>query len=110
LEYIDIVRKLLTLWNTVPKHYEGSIMGSMTTYPHSLAIYAYNLFIHTNLADPVTFKEIAYLEEDVIVDLSKLYSALEPAGFITSGGTESNIIALYTGSSLYMFVFVYDFT
>ncbi len=91
----DVVNKLLEYWRKIPKHIDGSILGSMTTWPHWIAVYAYNLFIHSNLADPVIFKETAFFEEDLVHSLSTIYKPEEPSGFITSGGTESNIISLY---------------
>ncbi len=97
----EIIDHLLKYWSKTPKHTAGEILGSMTTQPHWLAIYAYNLFIHTNLADPVVFREIAFFEEDLVHDLSLLYRSEEPAGFITSGGTESNMIALYIARKMY---------
>ncbi len=92
-KYSDVLKKLLKLWQNTPKHYEGKILGSMTTYPHPLAIYAYNLFIHTNYSDPVIFKTIKVMEKELIEGLNTLYQG-EGHGFITSGGTESNFLAL----------------
>jgi len=101
LDLSDVINYLIKYWSKTPKHVTGEILGSMTTHPHWIAIYAFNLFIHTNLADPIVFKEVAFFEEDLISDLSTLYKCEEPAGFITSGGTESNIIALYIARKLY---------
>lgn len=101
LDLSEVINYLIKYWSRIPKHTSGEILGSMTTHPHWLAIYAFNLFIHTNLADPVIFREIAYFEEDLVNDLSTLYGSEDAAGFITSGGTESNIIALYIARKLY---------
>ena len=101
MDLSEVINYLIKCWSKTPKHTAGEILGSMTTHPHWLSIYAFNLFIHTNLADPVIFREIAYFEEDLVNDLSSLYRSEEPAGFITSGGTESNIIALYIARKLY---------
>jgi len=89
---IMIMKTLLELYYNTPKHYEGRILGSMTTQPHPLAVYAYTLFIHTNYSDPVIFNSIKRMEEDLINDLVKYYGG--EVGFVTSGGTESNIVAL----------------
>lgn len=101
LDLSEVINYLIKYWSRTPKHTSGEILGSMTTHPHWLAVYAFNLFIHTNLADPVIFREIAYFEEDLVNDLSTLYGSEDAAGFITSGGTESNIIALYIARKLY---------
>ena len=101
MDLSEVINYLIKYWSKTPKHTTGEILGSMTTHPHWIAIYAFNLFIHTNLADPVIFREIAFFEEDLVNDLSDLYRSEEPAGFITSGGTESNIVALYIARKLY---------
>lgn len=96
MDKVDVISKLLELWSKTPKHIDGSILGSMTTWPHELAVYAYTLFIHTNLADPVIFRSIAYFEQEVVKEVASYLDSSDASGFITSGGTESNIIALYT--------------
>ena len=101
MDLSEVINYLIKYWSKTPKHTTGEVLGSMTTQPHWIAVYAYNLFIHTNLADPVIFRETAFFEEDLINDLSGLYRSEEPAGFITSGGTESNIIALYVARKIY---------
>jgi tyrosine decarboxylase/aspartate 1-decarboxylase len=89
-----ILSKLLKLYSSVEKHYSGKILGSMTTYPHPLAIYAYLLFIHTNAADPIIFNELEYMRREIFEKLGKLYGC-SGEGLVTSGGTESNILAIY---------------
>jgi tyrosine decarboxylase/aspartate 1-decarboxylase len=89
-----ILTKLSKLYGSVEKHYSGRILGSMTTYPHPLAIYAYLLFIHTNASDPVIFGELEYMRREIFEKLGKLYGC-NCEGLITSGGTESNILAIY---------------
>ena len=89
----EIIRKLLEIYNKTPKHDDGYILGSMTTKPDNIAVYAYNLFIHTNAGDTKIFPAIEYFSKEIIDFMSKLYGRC--TGFVTSGGTESNIIALY---------------
>ncbi len=89
----EIIRKLLEIYSKTPKHDDGYILGSMTTRPDNIAVYAYNLFIHTNAGDTKIFPAIEYFSEEIIGFMSKLYGRC--TGFVTSGGTESNIIALY---------------
>ncbi len=90
---LEIIKKLLEMYNKTPRHDEGYILGSMTTRPDNLAVYAYNLFIHTNAGDTRIFPTLEHFRREIIDFMSKLYG--ECTGFVTSGGTESNIVALY---------------
>ncbi len=94
-----LLSRLLKLYNSVEKHYSGRILGSMTTYPHPLAIYAYLLFMHTNAADPVIFDELKYMKREILKELGKLYGC-NCEGLVTSGGTESNILAIYVARKI----------
>ncbi len=90
-----ILRELVDAYMRTPKHWEGRILGSMTTTPHPLACYAYVLFMHTNAADPAIFSELEKMKNEILSSLSRLYdSPCDTCGLITSGGTESNILAL----------------
>ncbi len=89
----EIIRKLLEIYSKTPKHDDGYILGSMTTRPDEIAVYAYNLFIHANAGDTVIFPAIEYFRKEIIDFMSELYGRC--TGFVTSGGTESNIVALY---------------
>jgi len=89
----DIINQLIEYWKKTPKHINGNILGSMTTYPHPLAVYAYNLFIHVNAADPVIFPIVKEFEQKIIRKLKILYGNIDSI-FVSSGGTESNFLAL----------------
>ena len=72
------------------------ILGSMCTMPHEVARKAYEMFIETNLGDYELFKGTKELEEKAIEWVAKLLHAPSSyAGILTSGGTESNITALW---------------
>ena len=72
------------------------IFGSMCTVPHEMARKAYEMFIETNLGDYELFKGTKELEEKAIQWIAKLFHAPSSyAGLLTSGGTESNITALW---------------
>ncbi len=72
------------------------IMGSMCTLPHEIARKAYEMFIETNLGDYELFKGTKELEEKAIEWVAKLLHAPSSyAGLLTSGGTESNITAMW---------------
>ncbi len=74
----------------------SQILGSMCTVPHDMAKKAYEMFIETNLGDYELFKGTKKLEEKAIEWVAKLLHAPSSyAGLLTSGGTESNITALW---------------
>src|SRR5450756_2423540 len=70
------------------------VLSSMCTYPHPVAVRAHMKYIHTNLGDPNLFPEIAAFERRAISILGGFLGAADAVGYITSGGTESNIQAV----------------
>ena len=72
----------------------GSILSSMCTLPHPVAVRAHCMFMETNLGDPGLFPGTASLEQLLIRRLGALYHCPEAGGYATSGGTESNLQAL----------------
>jgi len=70
------------------------VLSSMCTYPHPVAVRAHIEHIHTNLGDPNLFPEIAAFERRAIAILGGFLGAVDAVGYITSGGTESNIQAV----------------
>lgn len=76
-------------------HYkDGRILCSMCTTPHPVAKKAYQLFFNSNLGDQTLFPATAELEHEVISQLSTLLHGTATPGFIVSGGTEANLLAL----------------
>jgi tyrosine decarboxylase/aspartate 1-decarboxylase len=69
----------------------------MCTYPHPVAVRAHIEHIHTNLGDPNLFPEMAAAERRAIAILGRLLGTDGAVGYITSGGTESNIQAVRAG-------------
>lgn len=77
------------------KRYEdGRILCSMCTKPHPIAKKAYEIFFESNLGDPGLFPATVQLEREVISQLGSLLSCKSAAGFIVTGGTEANLLAL----------------
>ncbi len=95
----DLISKLVDFYRRIPPH--GHIFGSMTTIPDPTSLYAYQLFIRTNSADPSTFKIVGELEDILVKDISETLYGKPSTGKVLSGGTESNIIAIYSGISKY---------
>ncbi|ADG12725.1 Pyridoxal-dependent decarboxylase [Methanocaldococcus infernus ME] len=76
------------------KYSEGRIFGSMCSSIHPLAKEIVSLFLETNLGDPGLFKGTKLLEEKAVKLLGEILKNKEPYGFIVSGGTEGNLLAM----------------
>lgn len=76
------------------------VLSSMCTTPHPIAIKAHKEFIVSNLGDPRLFPGTASLEHACIGMLGELLHLPFAVGYITTGGTESNIQALRTARQL----------
>jgi tyrosine decarboxylase/aspartate 1-decarboxylase len=74
----------------------GRILGSMCTKPHRLARMVFCRYLEKNLGDPGLFKATARLEREAVAMLAKLLSCPSDAGFIVSGGSEANLLALWS--------------
>jgi tyrosine decarboxylase/aspartate 1-decarboxylase len=79
----------------IDQHYDnGKILCSMCTKPHPLAKKAYEMFFESNLGDSGLFPGTALLEKEVIQALATLLHGEKAVGFLVSGGTEANLMAL----------------
>ena len=79
----------------------GHILGSMCTQPHNIAKETYMKFLETNLGDPELFPGTKEIETKLISFISNLLNAPKTAaGSIGSGGTESNITAIWLAKNL----------
>jgi tyrosine decarboxylase/aspartate 1-decarboxylase len=74
----------------------GKIIGSMCTRPHPFAAKVYSRYLEKNLGDPGLFPGVAGIENEAVQMIGSLLMNEEPSGHIVSGGTEANILALYT--------------
>jgi tyrosine decarboxylase/aspartate 1-decarboxylase len=72
----------------------GKILGSMCTAPHELAKLIMTLYLEKNLGDPGLFQGAQEIEVETIKMLGKLLNNPESWGYIVSGGTEANIVAM----------------
>lgn len=68
--------------------------STMCTRPHSIAVKAHNLFLETNLGDPGLFPGVSELEARTIEMMAQLLGCPDAVGYISTGGTESNIQAV----------------
>jgi len=79
----------------IDQHYDdGKILCSMCTKPYPLAKKAYEMFFESNLGDSGLFPGTVQLEKEVIQTLAKLLHGENAVGFLVSGGTEANLMAL----------------
>jgi tyrosine decarboxylase/aspartate 1-decarboxylase len=95
LEEGEILEELFFARKKDLKYSDGRILSSMCTSPHPFSERVYELFKETNLGDPGLFKGTRELETKAIRALGSLLNHPEARGFILSGGTEANIIALW---------------
>ncbi|WP_370572841.1 tyrosine decarboxylase MfnA [Methanomethylovorans sp.] len=70
------------------------VLSSMCTYPHPIAIEAHKMFIESNMGDYGLFMGTYELEQKVLAMLGDLLHNSHPYGYLTTGGTESNIQAV----------------
>jgi tyrosine decarboxylase/aspartate 1-decarboxylase len=78
----------------------GRIIGSMCTAPHPLAKKIYTRFLEKNLGDSGLFPAVAELERETVKMLGDLLSNSEASGNIVTGGTEANVLALWSARAL----------
>jgi tyrosine decarboxylase/aspartate 1-decarboxylase len=95
-----LFQKLKTRLQQDSTYKSGKILGSMCTEPHSLAKRVYMQCLEKNLGDPYLFPATAELEQEVIQMFGSLLSTPNAHGHIVSGGTEANILALWTARNL----------
>ena len=80
---------------------DGHILGSMCTQPHPIAKEAYIKFLETNLGDPELFPGTKEMEKQFLSFVKDLLNAPKfSSGLICSGGTESNITAIWMAKKL----------
>lgn len=70
------------------------ILSSMCTYPHEIAVHAHQMFLTSNLGDSGLFPGTKEMEDKVIQMLGALLGKEDASGYLSTGGTESNIQAI----------------
>jgi len=68
--------------------------STMCTLPHPIAVRAHNMFLETNLGDPGLFPGAAEMEQRAVGMMGDLLHCPDAVGYISTGGTESNIQAI----------------
>ncbi|MFW9957660.1 MAG: tyrosine decarboxylase MfnA [Candidatus Odinarchaeota archaeon] len=72
----------------------GHPIASMSTIPHSIGVEVFSRTLEKNAGRLHTFKGSARVEQEVIAMIGNLLNLNTPFGTTTSGGTESNILAM----------------
>jgi len=78
----------------------GKILGSMCTKPHPVAIRIFHKYIEKNIGDTGLVRDSKELEKEVIRNLGQMLHTPEASGHIVTGGTEANILAMWTAKKL----------
>lgn len=101
-------RKVYSIKKDLEKYYrmdthfrDGLIFNSTWTRPLPIAIYAHKKFIEANLGNPLMYPGTSRLHDKCINFLGKLLKLEKPHGKVLSGGTESNITALWIARKLH---------
>jgi len=84
------VLKVLTEARSKDLDYER-VFSTMCTRPHPLAVRAHQMFLETNLGDAGLFPGVAEIEARTIRMIGDLLGHLDAVGYLSTGGTESNI-------------------
>ena len=91
----EVFDQIMKVIKAEDMNYEsGQILGSMCTKPLQLTIKLYQQFYDRNLGDPGLWKGTWKLERESIKMLGALLHNPEAAGYIVTGGTEANLMAM----------------
>jgi tyrosine decarboxylase/aspartate 1-decarboxylase len=100
LEKEEILKILEEKLKNDHSYNSGSILGSMCTEPLDIAVEIYRKYVSKNLGDPGLFLGTADLEEELIAEIGELFSGKDILGTFTTGGSESNLIAMRIAKKL----------
>jgi tyrosine decarboxylase/aspartate 1-decarboxylase len=90
----EVLARLKKIMDEDSRYERGKILCSMCTTPLSVARLAHQMFLCSNLGDPGLFPGSYRLEKEVIKRLAVLLNGDASVGFIVSGGSEANLMAL----------------
>ncbi len=90
----DLLSRLDQLLAQDSTYSSGHPIASMSTIPHELGVEIFAKTLEKNAGRLHTFRGTAEVEQEVIAMLGDLLHLNSPFGTTTSGGTESNILAM----------------
>ncbi len=97
----EIIEKLRQLRGKDPYFPNGRILSSVSTKPSDIALNAFKIFSDVNALDSHIFPGIRGIERDIIKWFGKILKNNKISGYITTGGTEANITALWAAKKIY---------
>ncbi|MHA1672369.1 MAG: tyrosine decarboxylase MfnA [Promethearchaeota archaeon] len=95
-----------TLKNDIP-YESGRILGAMSTPPHEIAAKLYTKYLEKNIGDRGLNPGTAKLENHLVTLMGNLLGVNDSTQFggnMTSGGTESNLIAMNLAKTLQPYI------
>lgn len=101
MEKQEIIIRLKQLRSKDPYFSDGKILSSVSTKPLDIALDAFEIFSDVNALDSHIFSEIQKIEKDIIKWFGKVLKNRKISGYITTGGTEANITALWAAKKIY---------
>ena len=90
----EVLAELRRIREEDVKYEDGRVLCSMCTTPHPIAKIAHRMFLSSNLGDPGLFPGSSRLEKEAVRNLGTLLNCQDATGFIVSGGTEANLLAM----------------
>ncbi|UCE07980.1 MAG: aminotransferase class I/II-fold pyridoxal phosphate-dependent enzyme, partial [bacterium] len=91
----EVFNQILKTINANDMSYDsGQILGSMCTKPLALSIKLFQKFSDRNLGDPGLWRGTWKLEREAVKILGTLLHNPNAAGYIVTGGTEGNLMAM----------------
>ncbi|MCK4491393.1 MAG: tyrosine decarboxylase MfnA [Candidatus Altiarchaeales archaeon] len=96
----EIIKKLRELRGGDLLYEDGRILSSVSTKPPGISVEAFEIFSDTNALDTHVFKGVKRMEDEVIQWFGSVLHNPGVAGYITTGGTEANIMALYVAREM----------
>ena len=96
-----VIKELLKRHEQDVSYESGRILGSMLTSTPKIAREAYNIFLDTNLGDPDLCVGAKSLENEVICWLGDLLGNSNAVGYVLTGGTEANLMAILMAKKIH---------
>ena len=90
----EVMAELRKIHEEDVKYEDGRVLCSMCTAPHPIAKLAHRMFLSSNLGDPGLFPGSRRLEKEAVRNLGMLLNCQDAFGFVVSGGTEANLLAM----------------
>jgi len=91
----EILDKLKKLRSQDTDFSKGRVFSAVSTIPSDVSLEAFRIFADTNALDEHLFSTTRKLETDCISWLGELLHNTDAVGYVTTGGTEANMFALW---------------